>query len=80
MEPYITTSKRISSYLITKGLQLKRLISNAIFIPFAILALCCIAKMSFNVDKIEKKLVAIERIVKDIQKKPFPQCKELICL
>lgn len=79
MEPHIAASERIRSCLVTKGHQLKRLISDAVFIPFATLALCCIAKLSFNVGKIEKKLVAIQRIVKDIQKKSFPQTKEQLC-
>lgn len=52
MEPFIAESERIRSYLITKGHQLKRLINDAVFIPFATLALCCIAKLNFNVDKI----------------------------
>lgn len=79
MEPYIAASERIRSYIITKGYQLKRLISEAIFIPFATLALCCIAKLSYNIDKIEKKLVAIQRIVKEIQKKSVSQTKVQVC-
>lgn len=45
------------------------LINDAIFLPFATLAIGCLAKISFNIDKIEKKIQAIARIVKELQKK-----------
>jgi hypothetical protein len=45
---------------------------DAVFLPYATLAMGCLAKINFNLDKIEKKLLAIARIVQELQKKGRP--------
>jgi hypothetical protein len=65
----VQSSEIIKSHIISKGQRLKSLVNDAIFLPFATLAIGCIAKISFNIDKIEKKIQAIARIVKELQKK-----------
>jgi hypothetical protein len=64
VDPYLESSERIRNHILSKGQRLKQLISDAIFIPFATLAIGCLAKISFNIEKIEKKIQAIARIVK----------------
>jgi len=46
--------------------------NDAIFIPYATLGLACLAKINFNLDKIEKKMQAISRIIFELQKKKQP--------
>jgi len=59
LDEYIQENKRVQSYLIRKGHQLKNLLTNAVFMSFAILILGCVAKLKHNVDQIESKLKAL---------------------
>jgi hypothetical protein len=42
---------------------------DAVFLPYATLAMGCLAKISYNLDRIEKKMQAIVRIIQDLQKR-----------
>lgn len=59
----------VQSYLIRKGHQLKNLLANAVFMSFALLTLGSIARLKFNVDQIESKLRALDRIVGELKKR-----------
>jgi hypothetical protein len=69
VDAYIELSEKIKNHIISKGQRLKQLINDAIFLPFATIAIGCLAKISYNIDKIDKKIQAIGRIIKEIQKK-----------
>jgi hypothetical protein len=46
---------------------------DAVFLPYATLATGCLAKINFNLDKIEKKMMAIARIIQELQRQPKNQ-------
>jgi len=72
IEPYLEANTRIKNHILRKGQQLKQFMNDAIFIPYATLGLACLAKINFNLDKIEKKMQAISRIIFELQKKKQP--------
>lgn len=45
------------------------MLNDANLIPFTVLGLGCLAKMKHNLDLVESKMKALERIVKGINKK-----------
>ncbi len=45
------------------------MLKNVVFMSFATIGLGCLAKIKFNLDLIESKLRALERIVTEIKKK-----------
>lgn len=40
------------------------MITDAVFLSFATLAFGCLAKIACNIEKIERKIIAIQRIIK----------------
>ena len=52
IEPYIEANTRIRNHVLRKGLQIKQLMCDAVFLPYATLAMGCLAKINFNLDKI----------------------------
>ena len=48
IEPYLQANQRIKNHILRKGHQVKQLLSDAIFIPYATLAFGCLSKISFN--------------------------------
>jgi hypothetical protein len=54
---------------VRKGQQIKLMLQDANLVPFTVLGLGCLAKMKYNLDLIESKMRALERIVKSVNKK-----------
>ena len=68
LDPLLKENMIIQSCLLRKGHEIKRLLTNAVFMSFGVLVLGCLAKLKMNLGKIESKLRALDRIVKDISK------------
>ena len=58
----------IQNLLLRKGHEIKNLLRNAVFMSFGVLILGCLAKLKMNMGKIESKLRALDRIVKEVSK------------
>lgn len=66
---FLDQNKRIKCLILRKGQQLKQLLGSGVFMSFAVLGLGCLSKLKFNLDLIESKLRALERIGREMGKK-----------
>ena len=65
----LAENSSLQGHLIRKGHQVKQLLDNAVFMSFALLILGCLAKIKANIEKIDSKVKALDRIVKQVSKK-----------
>jgi hypothetical protein len=69
LDSHLEANNRIKNHIIRKGQQIKLLLKDAILMPFAILGIGCLSRIRYNLEQIESKLKALERIVKGVTKK-----------
>lgn len=69
VEGYSEANRRIRNHIVRLGHHVRGMLVDAVFIPFATMAFGCLAKIGANLDRIEKKLEVIRKIVEEVGRK-----------
>jgi hypothetical protein len=63
LEPYMDASHRIKNHLVRKAQEVKLLINDASFGPYATLARTCLTKINYSLGQIELKMLEALRLI-----------------
>lgn len=65
---YLEAHRRIKNHIIRQAHIVSELVREGRFLPYATLALGCLARINHNLNLIETKLNAIRRVVEDLRR------------